>query len=346
LMSDREFRRKNHFVPETYLKRWAGPDGRVSVYRLLVSHSNVPVWDRKFPSGLARHRHLYTRAAAEAESDAIERWLDEEFESPAAVVLAKATTDARLSRDDYVRLVRFLAAQDVRTPARFLEIVRQGNDAVQEVMQSTLERAGREIENAIKTGVAPQTPKGEHLHDFPARVRIAPGDGGATTQLHLETAIGRGYWHFAMKQLLTRTIEHLLEHRWTILRGPAGLQWTTSDDPVVKLNWYGPDSYDFKGGWGSSGTEIFLPIGPQHLLYTRIGVRQPRRGTVVSIQQARQFQDIIVRHASRLVFAVAPDPVVESIRLRRVDASAFKQEAEQWRRWQEEQSAAERALLS
>ena len=55
-----QFRRKNHYVSEGYLKRWAGSDGRVQAYRVLVSHENVRLWRPSSPGGLAYQRHLYT----------------------------------------------------------------------------------------------------------------------------------------------------------------------------------------------------------------------------------------------------------------------------------------------
>jgi len=35
---------------------------------------------------------------------------------------------------------------------------------------------------------------------------------------------------------------------------------------VILLNFYSPEKYDFGGGWGSVGTEIFMPLGPGHHL--------------------------------------------------------------------------------
>ena len=55
------------------------------------------------------------------ESDDIEKWLNREFETPAEEALRKVTSDRRLTPDDWKRLIRFLAAQDVRTPAHLIE---------------------------------------------------------------------------------------------------------------------------------------------------------------------------------------------------------------------------------
>jgi hypothetical protein len=122
-------RKDNHYVPCGYLKRWASPDKRIWRYRILVSNPQVPAWEQRSPARIANHRHLYTRVVAGQATDEIERWFDREFEALAEEALQKATSDARLTPDDWKRLVRFLAAQQVRTPAWFAEQVRHWNAA-------------------------------------------------------------------------------------------------------------------------------------------------------------------------------------------------------------------------
>ena len=341
-----QLRANNHFVPASYLRRWAGGDGRISTYRLLVNHPSVPVWDRQSPRGLARLRHLYTSTLAGGETDEMERWLDTEFESPASNVIEMAISGARLSRGNYRVLARFVAAQDVRTPARLREVLERGREDVPAVMQKTLERSVRELERAIASREAlPPVPEST-ADAFPARVRIRPGPDGEHCTIQVEATVGRGYWQFQMRRLLTKTVEHLCRHRWTILRAPTGVRWVTSDDPVIKLSWNGPDSYDFGGGWGSHGTEIILPLSPTYVLYTAIGRRPPPRGTMVALKTAMWMQEVFIKHADRFIFAVEPDPTVEAIRPRCVDSVAFENEREQWRRWHDENQAAERAILT
>lgn len=81
-------------------------------------------------------------------------------------------------------------------------------------------------------------------------------------QLKAEMIVGRGLWFSGMRHLLTHTVKHLERHKWTILRPPEDLSWFTSDDPVIRLNYYDAGRYDFNGGWGNKGTEIILPLAP------------------------------------------------------------------------------------
>lgn len=126
---------------------------------------------------------------------------------------------------------------------------------------------------------------------------------------------------------------------------PDELTWFTTDDPVVRLNYYGDGRYDFKGGWGNPGTEIFLPLDPRHLLYTKVGERPPRRGWVVPRAEAEMIRRFIAEHAHRFIFAASPDAEVPKLRPRIVDLALLRDEDEQWRRWQGDQTNAERELI-
>jgi hypothetical protein len=113
---------------------------------------------------------------------------------------------------------------------------------------------------------------------------------------------------------------------------------------VILLNYYGSGNYDFKGGWGSPGTEIILPLGPRHLLYTMVGHRSKYR-QIVSPEIAAMMRRFIVEHAHRYVFAANADTEVPQLRQRVVNDAAFRDEATQWQKWHTEQSRAERELM-
>ena len=344
-MTPDPFHRDNHYVPQFYLKLWADDKNRLWVYRLLVSHSHIPLWKRQSVKGVAYHAHLYTRLGSIGESDELERWFGAEFESPAQDAIRKAISDASLTRSDWKRLIRFAAAQDVRTPARLNEMLQRWRETLPGMMKDVLQTGVQEFEIAKRTGtLVPREPNID-ASEFPVRVTTERLPGGKGGTLQLEMSPGRDLWLFFLKrQLLTRTANVLMGHKWTILHTPDHISWVTTDDPVVRLNYYEHGKYDFGGGWGRAGTEMFLPLGPHHLLYTRIGDKPPRRGTVLSVEMATHLQRFMVEHAHRYVFAVSPDKNVEEYRPRVVDADASAKEQEQWRRWHEEQIAAVQAL--
>lgn len=157
--------------------------------------------------------------------------------------------------------------------------------------------------------------------------------------------VGRGVWLFNMRHLLAGSARVLHDHKWSILAPHERLSWLTSDDPVIRLNYYGVGKYDFKGGCGNPGTEILLPIGPRHLIYTKVGHRPPPRGEVLSHDKTEAIRRFIAEHAYRMIFAASRDESVSTLRPRIVNAELFRYEQQQWLQWHAEQNAAERNQL-
>lgn len=345
IVNEAPFRRDNHYVPRGYLKRFSASSERVWTYRTLVSHSRVPLWKERSIRGVAYYRHLYTRIAAGRETDEIEKWLDREFEAPAEEALRKATADAQLMPTDWKRLVRFLAAQDVRTPARFIENLQRWHATLPDLMEDTLQNSVRKLEVARRAGEVISIPKAQSGNLLPFRVTTEIEPNQEFGKLKGEIVVGRGLWLFSIHHSLTHTANILHQHRWTILSPPNGLSWFTSDNPVIRLNFHGDGKYDFKGGWGSPGTEILLPLSPRHLLYAKIGQKPPHRGHRMPLAQAEMIRRFIAEHAHRTIFAMSPDVDVAALRPRVVNAPLLREENEQWSRWHEDQTTAERELM-
>lgn len=340
------FHRKNHYVPRLYLKRWATPHRRIWTYRTLVSHSRVSDWQEHSTESVAFHEHLYTQIVAGAETDELEKWLNNEFEAPAEEALDRATSGERLRPDDWIRLIRFFAAQDVRTPARLAEALRRWHDEVPAFLDRTMKRTIARLEAARRAGTVPELRPAPQINraTFPLRIRTQIEPGQQMGQVKAEIVVGRALWLSLMPHLLTRTANVLLQHRWTIVSPPDGLTWFTSDDPAIRLNYYDDGSYDFEGGWNNKGTDLLLPLGPRHLLYTQVGSRPPSRGETLTPAQAKLIRRAIAKHGSRMIFAVEPDTEIPVLRPRIVDAKSFRAEIDQWRNWHAEQTAAERRL--
>lgn len=344
-MAEGQFHRNNHFVSRSYLKRWAGPDGRVTVYRLLVSDERVPEWKRASPTGLAFHEHLYTSIAGGVESDELERWLDREFETPAEGPISRVIDGRRLDPTDWTTLARFLAAQDARTPARFEEHFLRYEQQMPQLIERSLKSALRKRAEIIERGHAlPEPPPGQDSSSFPFRVSVAPNSDGEGGQLVGEALNGRALWLFGIRRALTVPIQYLLRQRWTILRPPAGETFVTSDNPVVRLSYRGPEDYDLRGGWGVPGTDIMMPLGPEHLLYTQIDRSVPVRGTRMAVGLFELLKRITIENAYRHVITLAPDPGVSAIRPRTVDPDRVLAERDWWTNWHQNNAEAEAEL--
>lgn len=341
-------KKDNHYVSDMYLRAWAGGRGVLQTYRVLVSHTNESVWKERSPKAVAYHRNLYTRMAAGGETDDVETWFDTEFETPAGKPFKRALSDRSLTPDEWVCIVRFLAAQDARTPARMFERLRNWNETMEAFLNECLEDSVKELEEYSRTGMkVPTVRDAVDLDLFPVRTIVSPGSEVGQACIRTEATIGRSLWLWSLKQVLTKTLSVLHQHRWTILRSPPGIEWLTSDNPVIRLNYSSPAAYNFQGGWGSPGTEIMMPLSPKHLLYTRIGAKRvPARGTVMSNDFATQIRRFTVENAHRYVFSQTADPDVPAWRPRTVDPAASRAEREFWESWNSRQVEAERAYLT
>jgi len=131
--------RDNHFLAQWYLRNWS-PDGvNIYAYRILVSHQTVPEWDLRRIRGTAYMTDLYTQFATDGqEADEFERWIAREVEEPAYEVVQKVIRADNLRQSDWEKLARFLAAQDLRTPASFLDSMARWERTLPEVIESTL----------------------------------------------------------------------------------------------------------------------------------------------------------------------------------------------------------------
>jgi hypothetical protein len=156
-----EIKKKNHYVAQGYLKRWAAADGKIWSYRILVSNAKVPYWKPSTSSGVAYHLHLYTRIVERAATDEIERWLDKEYENPAEPVIERVLSRRKLTKDDWLVLIRYLACQDVRTPARLLESLRRQEETTQSILQGALDETKQKLEQNnvdVSTEIAEKIP--------------------------------------------------------------------------------------------------------------------------------------------------------------------------------------------
>jgi hypothetical protein len=215
------------------------------------------------------------------------------------------------------------------------------SETVQESMRESVARL--EAMSAEEFHALPRQPA--PIDELPFRATVEKNPDGRGGWLKGNTVVGRGLWIWSIRHVLSNTLKALYKHRWTILHPPRGMTWFTSDDPVLKVNFNTLQDYTFGGGWGSTGTDLMLPLSPEHLLFTQVGKPVPKRGTRMDVDKATLARRLIAEHANRYIFASQPDSFVEQVRPRTVDHQALKRESEQWRRWHAEQTAAERELM-
>lgn len=329
-------------MPQLYLRHWLSEHGEVHLYRTVVSHPNVPLWtSRRSSKSVLSLDRLYSLSDSVGAALNPEEWFGRYVENPAADPLRRAVSDERMTRSDWQALILFLAAQDLRTPSRYLQQFKQWEKTFPEIATEAI----REIEERVSgRGVDEESTRDEAQDGpipLPLRVEVREGPDGDDGEIGVELTLGRQLWMREVHRMLTSTVRVLQRHRWTMLKPPHDMSWFTSDNPVVRLHYSGEEDYSLDGGWGRPGAEIFLPLSPEHLMYTRVGHPRHPRGTRVSRQIAERIQKMLAENARAMIIATAPDPAIVELRPRLVDAEAFAQEQQLWATWDDVQTSAE-----
>jgi hypothetical protein len=285
---------------------------------------------------------LYTVFAGGQELDDFEKWLASEYEQPGLEAIDKLVAGSRLTPIDWENMVRFVAAQDVRTPLSFIESMRRWEQQVPDILERSIRESIKRLEEAkAKNLVLPVTSKTNEFSEL-LKVTIeppaTPDSDRATVRASLPA--GRRLWIASMRHLLTGVAEILCGHRWSVAEPAGDAEWPLTGHPALRLNYYEPGRYDFGGGWGNPGSEIMMPVSPRHLLYVRVGSKAPSR-LAFSREQTQLVQRLLVERAHRWVFASRPAAWVPEVRPRVVDSETLEAEAKAWDDWHQNQLQSE-----
>ena len=282
----------NHYIPKMYLKNWC-IDGTTTVwmYRRLVSHKNVEWWKQQSINGTAYLPDLYSHVQQGETTDEFERWLNHEVETPAKPVFEKVLTGSVLSDKELLALLRFTAVQIVRTPAYYINNYENWLQTLPQVLTRTMEETLDRARTAIKQGrTLPLRPKTMNSQLIPLKLSpIIDIDG--TTYMEAETVVGRAMWLSYIKRMATTNVSILQKHQWHIIEAAPGIEWPTSDDPVICLNYRSDKDYNFNGGISQKNAEILFPLSPKHLLYTYVG----NKLSVEKYQRNQLFSNFVRR---------------------------------------------------
>ncbi|WIM88362.1 DUF4238 domain-containing protein [Candidatus Mycobacterium wuenschmannii] len=242
--------KRHHYVPQMYLRRWAGPDGRVRLTKMATG----AVHDQS-PDEVANQPNLYTIAAPDLETDYPTRWLEKHMsriESDAAGWL-QALDGLPAGRIDNWHLTDdlavYVALQDQRTLRKRSQDLR---------IEDALNRFGRaEVLSPLLPFVCrlyqiPYTPRrhGALLQQFLAQPLISE-DRKARA---IESAVG--VWR-------NQAVPHFAkDRRWWLIDSASPL--ITCDEPVVYLGGTARPRWK-QGSWITSPIMLF-PVGPHRLI--------------------------------------------------------------------------------
>lgn len=319
----------NHYVPQIYLKQWEQKH-KIYTYELLVPNKKCPIWKRESISRTSSLDYLYLYNINKEVSEELEDFFSFEVENYYQAFIDKLTNRSSLDENDLKYISKLIAAQHLRTIGGYIRCKQVLTNSFEDIIKDTIEKIDKEIQEGI---VQHKTSKISSIDKklLPLKTNIVEKDDKSVF-LEVNSIIGKSTWIYSMKHLLTKTHKVLDDVSWCIYEAPEHFNWVTSDDPVIFLNYYDKNAYDFKGGWASKNTNIIFPLSPKKLLFAQIGVKQNVLYKKADVDFAIQIQRFIIENAFLKVYSFKEDNMVSSIRNRVVNRKEFlriKKEIEQ-----------------
>jgi hypothetical protein len=264
---------KHHYIPEFYLKQWAGHDGRLIEF--CRRHRNLVVPRPTFPGGTGYVRGLYTIEDAPPHiADVFEDRFMSVADGIAAESLRVMLNDHLVpTGDQKIGWTRFMMSLLYRTPegvARSLAMVKKYYE--EKHLQDV-----RKVYTELKRPEDPETPE-EYVAIIGARAT------SRTTIQHLMDIIES-----------ERVREKIMNMQWHLGR-IAGLkhQLLTSDRPLVMTN-----------GIALADSHIVMPLSPEHIFIAANTDEEVAKIKALSQtgELAVRLNDRVARQARKFVYA-------------------------------------------
>lgn len=326
--------RNNHFVPQMYLEAWKNENNKIWTYDLLVSNDKCNLWKEKSTKSIASQQDFYIMLKKKEEADDIEKYTNEKFETPASKPLKKAVEGKELLEDDWKAIINYIGCQIVRTPAFVSKMLDISKNKLKDTFQQTISEIEKKLNNMsleeLKNYSKSKVYR-ENNEMFPLKIVDTGVNCGDKSLVKVETVIGKSYYLQGMMHLLSETIGVLHKHEWRIINLDDKVKIPTSDDPVICLNYYADDTYDFGGGWNNIGSEIIFPISPSKLIYTKVGEKDIQ--FELNYDLSMKIKTMIVEHAHRRIFSIDKERWITKVRKRYVNSDEFQREKEMLENW-------------
>lgn len=326
--------RNNHFVPQMYLDAWKNENSKIWTYDLLVPNDKCNLWNEKSTKSIASQQNFYIVLKKKEEADDIEKYMNEKFETPASKPLKKAVEGKELSGDDWKAIINYIGCQIVRTPAFVSKMLDISKNKLKDTFQQTISQIEKKLNNMSLEELKNYSKSKiyrENNEMFPLKIVDTGVNCGDKSLIKIETVIGKSYYLQGMMHLLSETIGVLHKHEWKIINLDDKVKIPTSDDPVICLNYYADDTYDFGGGWNNIGSEIIFPISPSKLIYTKVGKKDIQ--FELNYDLSMKIKTMIVEHAHRRIFSLDKEKWITKVRKRYVNSDEFQREKEMLENW-------------
>ncbi|MFL2098296.1 DUF4238 domain-containing protein [Marinilactibacillus psychrotolerans] len=311
---------KNHYVPKTYLNQWAS-DKKIYEYKLLVPHEKCHKWSKVSISRTSSLDSLYLYYDEGEITDEMEDFFSSEFEMQYSSFINKINSYSILDENDKEYISKLVASQYIRTLKGFYRIQKTMIDTFPNIIEDLTFSMEQELKTTRTLRVENKS-KPEYYNFIPLKVDIQKIEK-EKVGLNVQTIAGKSLWLFGIKHLLSSTYKTLNKVSWCVYDAPNNFEWTTSDDPVIFLNYYNKNNYNFDGGWGVDNTNIIFPLSPTKLLFATIG-HSTALYQKATMTFAEEIQRYIVENAYSKVYSRIAIQKITKIRKRRVDDEEFK----------------------
>ena len=321
-----------HYVPQMYLKNWEN-NGNVLCYRLLVSHESVPLWTRQSVTRTASQDKIYTRIENDVELDNFEQEFNHRFETPAKTAIEKACNGEELTKDEWIKLVDYVAAQYVRTPAQFQWVTEWGRAAVPQI----LDQVAAELNSIKQVPKRPEVPEyAEESNLIPLNVEVVDRNYDEKySEVKIETVVGKSLWLFSIKHMLAdgssirRAFQDL---KWSIITSADGVNWPTSDNPVGVMRMDKRKNMTPSQGIINKKNVVLMALSPGKAIIGKRLRTIPSYFTA-DISFSYKIKKAIVSNSFFYIYSNFEDEDVHKIRPRTVDRDEYnrlKKEYEDW----------------
>lgn len=325
-----KMKKNNHYVPQIYLKQWEQKH-KIYTYEVLVPNKNCPIWKRESISRTSSLDYLYLYDINDKISEELEDFFCFEIENQYQNFIDKLNNYSVLNENDFKYISKLIATQHLRTIGGYTRCQKVWVDLFENgIINDTIEIMNKEFQE----GILPRNVNKISSIDektLPIKTSLVK-ENDESVFLKVDAIIGKSAWIYSMEYLFSNTYEVLNNVSWCVYEAPEHFNWVTSDDPVILLNCYDENTYDFNGGWASKNTCIIFPLSPKKLLFAQIGVEQDTFYKKASMDFARLIQKFIIEHAFLKVYSLKESSMVSSVRNRTVNRKEFlriKKEIEQ-----------------
>lgn len=331
--------RNNHYVPQFYLKNWSDDGKKLWTYCFLVPNHKCPYWKQTAIKSTAVWNDFYTRTVDQEELDDFEQEFNRLFETPIKHVFDRIMNNEALTEDENRAITDFVFCQWVRTPAYMFRRMNEDQKTLPKIIQKELKKAVKEVKRNPKIINQYKEKKKE---GFP--LPISAVINREEKRIEVDSRIGKGMYLFEVKYALDSCRKHLKKYEWHVIEAADGIEFPTSDDPVICLNYRTENDYSFDAGWNVDNSIILMPISPKKLLFTQVGYHGDYSVLNKSERFTRLFRKMIIEHAHRYLYSRSRQNGIGLIKTRRVNLKRYIYEKDGIENWHKNQTEYEREI--